>query len=170
VTTGSPIEDKPNVTVVVLMQNPGAEPTPPGTWDLIYDRVMPMEMLDRFTEPARQAIVRAIEEARTRGHAEVGPAHLLLALHRSDILDRDVLRRIGISVEALEAQAKRTLAAIPSVAASGDPVFSSALRDVFGALLKLGYPIGPEGLWWRLIGPRSRNHIRKARIGPFAGG
>jgi hypothetical protein len=87
---------------------------------------------------------------------------LLLALHRSDILDR---------VETLEAEAKRTLAAIPSVAASGDPVFSSALREVFGALLKPGYPpIGPEILWWHLIGPISRNRFRKARMVPFAGG
>ena len=132
---------------------------------------MPVEMLDRFTEPAQEAIVRALEEARSRRHAEVGPAHLLLALHRSDFLDRSVLRRVGITLETLEAEAKRTLATIPSVAASGDLVFSSALRDVLGAQLKPGDPpIGPEVLWWLSIGPIWRNQFRKARLSPFAEG
>ena len=92
-------------------------------------------MLDRFTEPAPNAIVRAIDEARNRGHAEVGPAHLVLARHRSDVLDPRVLRQMRARLETLVAEAVRTLALVPSVAAGSDLAFSSALRDVIGSVL-----------------------------------
>jgi hypothetical protein len=56
---------------------------------------------------------------------------LVLALHRSDVLDQRALRHVGARLETLVAEAERTLAAVPSVAAGSELVFSSALRDVF---------------------------------------
>jgi ATP-dependent Clp protease ATP-binding subunit ClpC len=41
-------------------------------------------MLERFNEPAREAIARAQEEARTMGHPLVGTEHLLLGLVGDD--------------------------------------------------------------------------------------
>src|ERR671921_545067 len=41
-------------------------------------------MADRFTTPARQALVLAQEEARSFGHRAIGNEHLLLGLLRSD--------------------------------------------------------------------------------------
>ena len=70
-------------------------------------------MLERFTERARRAIVRAIEEARGRRHAEVGPEHLLLALIRTDVFDPRVLRHAGLNLEPLIEEIERALATIP---------------------------------------------------------
>jgi ATP-dependent Clp protease ATP-binding subunit ClpA len=57
-------------------------------------------MLERFNEPATQAIARAQEEARSMGHPLVGTEHLLLGL----VADPDgaagrAFRKLGVTVE-----------------------------------------------------------------------
>ncbi|MGY1681103.1 Clp protease N-terminal domain-containing protein [Geodermatophilus sp. SYSU D01176] len=79
-------------------------------------------MFERFTPDARQVVVLAQEEARTRGHESVGTEHLLLALLRLDTATTAVLRRHGLAHdevaeavaahlggEDLDAEALRTL-------------------------------------------------------------
>ena len=79
-------------------------------------------MLERFTPDARQVVVLAQEEARTRAHDSVGTEHLLLALLRLDTATTAVLRRHGLARdevteavaahlggEDLDAEALRTL-------------------------------------------------------------
>src|SRR5262245_3184548 len=43
---------------------------------------LPRAALARFSERTKEAIVLAAEEARSLGHATVGPAHLLIGLSR----------------------------------------------------------------------------------------
>jgi ATP-dependent Clp protease ATP-binding subunit ClpC len=57
-------------------------------------------MLERFNEPATQAIARAQEEARSMGHPLVGTEHLLLGL----VADADgaagrAFRKLGVTVD-----------------------------------------------------------------------
>jgi ATP-dependent Clp protease ATP-binding subunit ClpC len=50
-------------------------------------------MFERFTEPARQVVVLAMEEARTLGHRAIGTEHVLLGLLRSS--DGGAARALG---------------------------------------------------------------------------
>ena len=70
-------------------------------------------MLERFTERARHAVVRAIEEARSRRHPRGQPEHLLLALIRSDVIDPRVLRHAGLRLDTLVTEVERVLAVQP---------------------------------------------------------
>jgi len=121
-------------------------------------------MLERFTERARRAIVRAIEEARSRRHAAVEPEHLLLALVRSDVLDPRVLRHAGLRIEPLVSEVERVLAAIPSNADGGEPAFSPSLRNVLASAFEgqqAGAPIGTDHL---LLGLHADERTAAARI------
>ena len=120
-------------------------------------------MLERFTERARHAIVRAIEEARSRRHAEVGPEHLLLALVRTDVFDPRVLRSAGLNLQPLIEEVERALATVPT-AASHEPTFSPTLRNVLAAAFagqEAGAPIGTDHL---LLGLHADERTAAARI------
>ncbi len=54
-------------------------------------------MFDNFTDAARSVVSRAEEEARTLGHGDVGPEHLLLALTRDDGMARRALADSGVT-------------------------------------------------------------------------
>ncbi|GAA1278056.1 Clp protease N-terminal domain-containing protein [Sphaerisporangium rubeum] len=55
-------------------------------------------MFERFTQEARQAVVRAQEESKPFGHSHIGTEHLLLALlHQPDSLPARVLQRHGVT-------------------------------------------------------------------------
>jgi ATP-dependent Clp protease ATP-binding subunit ClpC len=121
-------------------------------------------MLERFTERARRAIVRAIEEARGRRHAEVGPEHLLLALIRTDVFDPRVLRHAGLNLEPLIEEIERALATIPPTTENSEPAFSATLRNVLAAAFEgqeAGAPIGTDHL---LLGLHADERTAAARI------
>lgn len=121
-------------------------------------------MLDRFTERARQAMVRAIEEARSRRHAAVTPEHLLLALLVTDVLHPRVMRHVSVSLDTLKAEADRALRAIPAGATSGDPVFSAELKRVLESAFEgqeAGASIGTDHL---LLGLYADESTAAARI------
>lgn len=65
-------------------------------------------MFERFTQPAREAVLRAQEEARRLGHDHIGPEHLLLAVLADDTTAATVLRELGADHDRLE-QALATL-------------------------------------------------------------
>jgi ATP-dependent Clp protease ATP-binding subunit ClpA len=59
-------------------------------------------MFERFSEPARQVVVLAQDEARALGHRHIGTEHLLLGLLRErDGLAARVLGSLGVTVESV---------------------------------------------------------------------
>jgi ATP-dependent Clp protease ATP-binding subunit ClpC len=112
-------------------------------------------MLERFTERARRVVVLAIDEARNRRHAAVGPEHLLMGILR----DRGgmavkVLERLGVPPEALGVEVERLLSETPGSQASVEPVFSAELKGVLQAALgerRHAHVIGTEILLLGLL-------------------
>jgi hypothetical protein len=65
---------------------------------------------DRFTEEARQVVVRAQEEARRLNHNYLGTEHILLALLRErQATAARVLRDLGVSVQEVRTEVKRII-------------------------------------------------------------
>jgi ATP-dependent Clp protease ATP-binding subunit ClpC len=65
-------------------------------------------VFQRFTEPARQVVAHAQEEARSLGHQQLGTEHLLLGLLRTrDGLASRVLRSLGLTIDDVQAQVVR---------------------------------------------------------------
>jgi ATP-dependent Clp protease ATP-binding subunit ClpA len=61
-------------------------------------------MFERFTEAARDVVVRAQEEARAYGHAWLGTEHLLLGvLAQPEAPGVSALRELGVTLEAARA-------------------------------------------------------------------
>lgn len=58
-------------------------------------------MFERFTDQARSVVTRSQDEARSLGHRQVSPDHLLLALIRSDGVAGRALREAGADYAAL---------------------------------------------------------------------
>jgi ATP-dependent Clp protease ATP-binding subunit ClpA len=63
------------------------------------------DVFERFTDAARDAVVRAQAEARELGHGYIGAEHLLLALLRGpDQPGVSVLRRLGVTADAFRSE------------------------------------------------------------------
>jgi ATP-dependent Clp protease ATP-binding subunit ClpA len=78
-------------------------------------------MFERFTDGARQVVVRAQEEARRLGHNYIGCEHLLLAAAASSEPAGAVLRDQGVTPERVAAEILRTIGSGPA-AGSADPL------------------------------------------------
>jgi hypothetical protein len=88
-------------------------------------------MFVRFTERARRAIVLAREEAGRLRHDVVGPEHLLLGLVRiGDSSATEVLRRLGVSLEAVEGEVRRVLGDVAPARKVGEIPFSPEAKRV----------------------------------------
>ncbi|MBC3190766.1 Clp protease [Pseudonocardia sp. C8] len=60
-------------------------------------------MFERFTDPARRAVVIAQEEARERRSARIGPEHLLLGILRCPgTPGEELLRAAGVGVDEVD--------------------------------------------------------------------
>jgi Clp amino terminal domain, pathogenicity island component len=66
-------------------------------------------MFERFTDGARQVVVRAQQEARRLGHNYIGCEHLLLAAAAASEPAGAVLRDQGVTPERVEAEILRTI-------------------------------------------------------------
>ena len=66
-------------------------------------------MFERFTDGARQVVVRAQEDARRLGHNYIGCEHLLLAASEAGEPAGVVLRDQGVTPERVEAEILRTI-------------------------------------------------------------
>ena len=66
-------------------------------------------MFERFTEPARQVVVLAQDEARTLRHNYIGTEHLLLGLLREDGAAARALDEFDVTFEELQAQVARII-------------------------------------------------------------
>jgi len=80
-------------------------------------------MFERFSDDARQAIVRAQEEAAALGHNYIGTEHLLLGLAASEPGAAEILSSFGATKEAL---VRQTLAEI----GPGRPPDAAALASI----------------------------------------
>jgi hypothetical protein len=78
-------------------------------------------MFERFTEPARQVIVQAQEEARTLKHSYIGTEHVLLGLLREQ---EGLAARV---LESLEVTADRVRALVVRIVGSGEEVTSGQI-------------------------------------------
>ena len=124
-------------------------------------------MFARFTEPARQVVVLAQDEARALKHNYIGTEHLLLGLLRDeDGIAARVLAELGVTVDAVRAQ-------IRSIVGQGDgepagqipftprakKVLELALREAMGMghryigteHLLLGITCEGEGIAMRIL-------------------
>jgi len=101
-------------------------------------------VFERFTEPARQVVVNAQDEARELGHARVGPEHELLGLLAEPDSDgSEALNSLGVTADRVR---ERVLAIVPrgdqrSVSSlpftpESKKVLELALREALG----LGHP------------------------------
>jgi ATP-dependent Clp protease ATP-binding subunit ClpC len=98
-------------------------------------------MLERFTERAWRVVVLAIEEARSRRHEAVSPAHLLMGFLRDgDSSAVHMLEQLHVRPEALLAELERVLSEIPGSATGGDPIFSPDLKAVLAIALGVKRP------------------------------
>ena len=90
-----------------------------------------MEM-DKFTQKSQEALIGAQRIAVSEHHQTLEQTHLLLSLLRQEEgLGPQLLRKMGITVESLEAATAQELRKIPSVTGSRDPekIYISADLD-----------------------------------------
>ncbi|MDD5504318.1 MAG: ATP-dependent chaperone ClpB [Candidatus Omnitrophica bacterium] len=88
---------------------------------------------DRFTYKAQAAIEEAAAYAREHNHQQVLPGHLLFSLlSQKDGITRPILQKLGIAVDAFEADVLSVLSATPKVESpDSDVFFSSELSGIF---------------------------------------
>jgi ATP-dependent Clp protease ATP-binding subunit ClpB len=77
---------------------------------------------DRFTIKSQEAVAAAQRLAAETGNAEVGPAHLLLALlEQEEGLGPAVLRKLSADVSAIAQRARAAIAELPTVSGDDEP-------------------------------------------------
>jgi ATP-dependent Clp protease ATP-binding subunit ClpB len=90
--------------------------------------------LDKLTIKSQEALQEAQSQAASRGHSELVPAHLLAALLRQpEGLTAPLLQKLGVSLEALQAQVERLQGALPRVSGGAQPHLSRAAARVLEA-------------------------------------
>lgn len=76
----------------------------------VADPYPPSGLLKRFTLPARLAVARGKDEARSRHHGRVGTEHLLLALiHEADSVTGQVLEQLGVLPRVVRSRVEQFL-------------------------------------------------------------
>ena len=125
-------------------------------------------MFERFTGSARDAVVRAQDEARALGHPAIGTSHLLLALLAGDDRTVHLLTAHGVDTAGARAALERVLGRTPPAPAGGPAPDEDA-----AALAALGFDLdriraaveaafGPGALDVRPEPPRRRGLLRLA--------
>jgi ATP-dependent Clp protease ATP-binding subunit ClpA len=97
-------------------------------------------VLERFTGPARESILRARREASAMGHREVGAEHLLLGLFsaQDDIVSR-LLADAGLSIQVVREMVRERVVAEPPGYCPGDgPSFSPPAKDAVTFAYRFG--------------------------------
>jgi ATP-dependent Clp protease ATP-binding subunit ClpA len=105
-------------------------------------------MFERFTVPAREAVVRARDEARAAHAPQIGTEHLLLALldDRASVA-YPALTAAGVSADAVRAELTRLVSPAPGLLTDAD---AEALRsvgiDLDAVLARITDTFGPDAL------------------------
>jgi ATP-dependent Clp protease ATP-binding subunit ClpA len=133
-------------------------------------------MFERFTQAARDTVVRAQAEARELGHGHVGTEHVLLALLADPA--GPVTEATGLDHDRLEAEVRRRVHVTPGPAPGSDEADAAALRAIGIDLdavrraieenfdpgaLRLPPPERPKKGWWRRGPGRHRPFTPRAR-------
>ncbi|AAC07290.1 ATP-dependent Clp protease ATP-binding subunit [Aquifex aeolicus] len=84
-------------------------------------------MFEKFTERARQVILRAREEALELGHSYLGSEHILLALIKDEDIPVLVLSKLGVSPEKIR---KAIMGQITKGSHSGEVLFAPDAKRV----------------------------------------
>ncbi len=104
-------------------------------------------MFERFTEDARQVVIRAQQEALELRHPLIGTEHLLLALAEGSGPAADLLSEAGVEPAAVRADLLRRVGSAPPLIEAED---AEALRsvgiDVDAVLARIQESFGPEAL------------------------
>ncbi len=99
-------------------------------------------MFERFTEPARQIVVVAQEEARALKHNYIGTEHVLLGLLREeDGLAARVLSSLDVSLEDVRTQVGRIIGQGDEVTA-GEIPFTPRAKKVLDLALREALSLG----------------------------
>jgi ATP-dependent Clp protease ATP-binding subunit ClpB len=89
---------------------------------------------EKLTINSQEAVGEAQNQASSRGHSGIEPAHLLRALlaqpQGSTI---PVLQKLGVAIEPLQHAVEQHLTGIPKVTGGAQPQISQALNEVFDA-------------------------------------
>jgi ATP-dependent Clp protease ATP-binding subunit ClpA len=133
-------------------------------------------MLERFTTPARDAVMRARSEAQLAGHRFIGTEHLLLALlHPEAGRTATILGELGVELEGTRATVARLVGrpdqplgpadaeALRSIGIDLDAVLAS-VEKTFGPGA-LGDPRDPEPLDGAVARQVSKGLFRRRRPG-----
>ncbi len=81
--------------------------------------------LDRFTTKAQEAVREAVDQASRSGHPELHPEHVLAALLQQDGgIVAPLLRKAGVSPEAIARGVSERLAQLPRVSGGAEPGLS----------------------------------------------
>jgi ATP-dependent Clp protease ATP-binding subunit ClpC len=92
-----------------------------------------------FTEPAREAIGRAQEEAREMGHESVHVEHLLLGLFSDQAgIPGRVFANFGLTVEPVRGQVRQRLGAALSSLPEGRLLFSPEAKEALRSANRIG--------------------------------
>jgi hypothetical protein len=133
----------------------------------------PSQGFSRFTDRARNVVVTAQNAARTGGHAEIGPAHLVLALlSQPEALASQAIVAQGVSLQSVQQAVGATLPPaddeVPSIIPF-DAAARKALELSFREALRMGHNyIGTEHILLALLeledgsGPLSELGIDKS--------
>jgi ATP-dependent Clp protease ATP-binding subunit ClpA len=119
-------------------------------------------MFERFTNEARNVVIRAQQEARRLGHDCTGTEHVLLGLLQGDGIAARVLARLGVTADAVEREVLAFVRPGPFGAADAEALGAIGI-DLDEVRRRLEASFGPGALRWR-PGRRGR------RRGPLHGG
>jgi ATP-dependent Clp protease ATP-binding subunit ClpC len=112
-------------------------------------------VLERFTEPARRAVVHAQDEARALQHGYIGTEHLLLGLLRDESGATRSLESLGVSLEALRARVVRVIGRGDEPAVGQIPFTPRGRRvlelSLSEAVARSDSDIGPEHILLALV-------------------
>jgi ATP-dependent Clp protease ATP-binding subunit ClpC len=104
-------------------------------------------MFERFTERARQAVVRAQDEARLLGHHSIGTEHLLLGLlGGGDAVAARVLANLDVRIEEVRAQVAATVGQGREAPAGGPIPFASRSKKVLELSLREALALGHNSI------------------------
>ncbi len=88
--------------------------------------------LDRLTQKTREALLTASQHAAERGHPEVHPEHLTIALFaQPDGLAPAILTKAGADPRTVVQAAIDRSARLPSVQGGAEPTLSRSTRELF---------------------------------------
>jgi ATP-dependent Clp protease ATP-binding subunit ClpC len=101
-------------------------------------------VFERFTEPARQVVVRAAEEARALRHNYIGTEHILLGLLREEQgIAARVLESLDVNLEGVRAQVVRIIGTGDESVAGQIP-FTPRAKEVLELSLREALALGHQ--------------------------